>query len=284
MVACSAPPGEGTETTAPDDTAEAVANAAELIKNGELLYPATNSLFRYDVYKTHIIIVEYLSTETDVVVPETIETLPVLRIEKNAFKDCEHITSVKLPDTLVEIGNSAFEGCKNMATINLPKNIMSLGESVFENCDALTELTIPMSLNRIPQHMCDNCDNLVTVVWEDMEYDEANRVEKSIGSYAFYKCKKLTLLWIPDEVIDIGSVMVGEAPYLVIHGYTSSAAAHYASKNFIDFEVLDKENLATAIKDAQDEAAKREEESTTPGEPTEPTVSTQPTESTTPNE
>lgn len=279
LAACSPPP----DATEPTDQTVSAADAATLIATGELLYPAKNSLFRYDVYTTYVAITEYVGTATEVTIPDTLETLPVLVIAQGAFYEADNITSVIISDNVVEIRANAFEKCDNLQTVQLPKQLTTMGEAVFDGCISLKELTIPASLGYIPGSMCYDCQSLVTVVWEDVPYDANTFTEKSIADYAFAGCYNLSLLWIPDEVTSIGAMLSGETPYLTIHGYTSSAAAHYASEYFIDFEVLDKENLASAIKDAQDEAAKREEESTAP-ETTEPTVSTQPTEGTTPNE
>ena len=73
---------------------------------------------------------EYTSTTTDVTItglknksleslsiPEEITGVPVTKIAANAFDGCTAITSVKLPDTVTEIGNTAFNACKSMKKI-----------------------------------------------------------------------------------------------------------------------------------------------------------------------
>lgn len=269
LAACAPPDAtEPTDTTTPTTpNEEMVLNAEELIATGELLYPAKNDLFRYDVYTTYVAITEYVGSATTVEVPAKLEELPVLRIAKGAFAKT-HIENITIADSVVEIGSVAFEECQNLVSVKLPSQVTSIGTEAFTGCVSLKEITIPASLKNIPTYMCQGCKNLVTVVWEDIEEDDG--IKKTIGDFAFQSCKSLTMIWIPDEVTEIGNSAIPKNSFLTIHGYTSSAAAHYASKYFIDFEVLDKENLATAIKDAQDEAAKREEESTKPTESTTP--------------
>ena len=44
----------------------------------------------------------------DLIIPPTIDNFPVTRIGNDAFKDCSQLTSVAVPESVVEIGRSAF--------------------------------------------------------------------------------------------------------------------------------------------------------------------------------
>jgi len=52
-----------------------------------------------------------------------------------------NITSIKIPDTVIDIGSSAFQDCRTLATVDLPDNDIELGGSAFQNCKALTSIT-----------------------------------------------------------------------------------------------------------------------------------------------
>lgn len=56
----------------------------------------------------------------DLIIPDTIEGLPVTNISSYAFKDCANLTSVTVPNSVVEIGNAAFSGCSALEQLTLP--------------------------------------------------------------------------------------------------------------------------------------------------------------------
>lgn len=61
----------------------------------------------YDSYKN-----EYSGS---VVIPESVTngdvTYKVIRIGDDAFKDCDSLTSIVIPDAVTSIGDEAFRGC-----------------------------------------------------------------------------------------------------------------------------------------------------------------------------
>lgn len=72
-------------------------------------------------------ITKYNGSDSQVVIPDTIASLPVTVIASNAFANNAAITSVKIPESVVEIGGWAFENCTNLKEINLPANLKELG-------------------------------------------------------------------------------------------------------------------------------------------------------------
>ena len=117
-----------------------------------------------------IAIKKYLGSKQNVNIPPTIQGLPVTEIWKNAFYNCENITSVTIPDGVTSL--SGFYGCKSLESINIPNSVTSIKGSAFYFCSSLKNITIPDSVT-------------------------------SIGAYAFYECKKLTSVTIPDSVTSI---------------------------------------------------------------------------------
>ncbi len=59
-------------------------------------------------------------TEGDVVIPDTINGAPVTAIGDSAFKDCDKITSITIPDSVETIAPNAFEGCDGLTTVIIP--------------------------------------------------------------------------------------------------------------------------------------------------------------------
>ena len=53
----------------------------------------------------------------------------VIKIEKNAFKNCKKIKGTVTIDGLIQtIGNCAFMGCKNIKKVVFGKNVKTIGK------------------------------------------------------------------------------------------------------------------------------------------------------------
>ena len=78
------------------------------------------SSFTYSVSNNQVTITglsdEYL---TDLVIPDTIEDLPVTTIKENAFNGCSQVTSITVPNSVTSIGVGAFKGT-NPTKVTLP--------------------------------------------------------------------------------------------------------------------------------------------------------------------
>ena len=68
-------------------------------------------------------------------------TFNVIRIKKNAFKNCKKIKgTVKLDGALVEIGDNAFMGCTKIKKVNFGKNVKKIGAKAFYGCKSIKEV------------------------------------------------------------------------------------------------------------------------------------------------
>lgn len=56
----------------------------------------------------------------EIIVPETINNLPILKVEEDAFSQCTNAKSISIPDSVVEIYFGAFNGCRGLEKISLP--------------------------------------------------------------------------------------------------------------------------------------------------------------------
>ena len=101
----------------------------------------------------------------DVVIPSIVrygnKVYTVKVITTCAFDDNNNITSVKVPNTVVEISNHAFYGCENLSSIQLPNSIEKIGIGAFK-CTKIEEITIPEKVKEIYDHTL-RINNLKTV-------------------------------------------------------------------------------------------------------------------------
>jgi len=154
---------------------------------------------------------------------ETVELLMKNRLEEighHAFKDCWHLTNIKLPGSLKEIGGRAFEDCSNLQSINLPEGLKTIGEFAFGSCHRLQgSITIPGSLEDTGRGAFEYCYALEGVeiregvkrigngsfcVCTNLADVTIPTTVTSIGTTAFRSCKKLKRIAIPPSVKEIG--------------------------------------------------------------------------------
>ena len=116
-------------------------------------------------------------------------------IGKRAFKFCDFLTNIIIPESVTNIGEDAFSCCKSLTSINIPDCVTSIG--AFFDCDSLTSINIPDSVTSIGDYAFFGCDSLTSINIPDSV--------TSIGDYAFSDCKSLKSINIPDSVTSIGN-------------------------------------------------------------------------------
>lgn len=142
-------------------------------------------------------ITEYVGSEKDVIIPDTIEGETVTSIGSKAFRD-KKLTSVKLPESITIIEDKAFEK-NNLKSINLPEGLTYIGAGAFSS-NELSSVQIPKNIKEIPMASFSK-NNLKSVII-------SNGVT-SVGLGAF-KGNKIESLNIPDTVTNIGKMAFQE--------------------------------------------------------------------------
>ena len=120
----------------------------------------------------------------------------VTEIGGQAFRDCRGLTSIVIPHSVKSIGWHAFWGCSNLAEISITDGVESVGSQAFENTawfnaqpDGL--IYIGKAAYKYKGTMPDN----TAIVLKEGT--------KSLSHLAFYGCKGLVSLTIPESVTNI---------------------------------------------------------------------------------
>ena len=71
------------------------------------------------------------------------------KIGDEAFYKCTLLESIKLPSTLVEIGDSAFRDCHNLREVVFNDGLQKVGFRAFGDCSSLENVTLPSTIVEI---------------------------------------------------------------------------------------------------------------------------------------
>lgn len=99
-----------------------------------------------------------------------------------------------------ELPSGLFAGAKELTTVVLPQNIINISKSCFEDCKALVTMTIPESVTTIESSAFKNCESLPAI--------SIPSYVTSIGSEAFEDCKTLAVIEIPASVKDVAATFL----------------------------------------------------------------------------
>ena len=128
-------------------------------------------------------------------------------IGDEAFYNCNNLTSIVIPNSVIYIGDIAFGYCYSLTSIVIPNSVTSIGRGVIYRCDGLTNIIVepdnPVYDSR------DNCNAIIetstnTLIVGCMNTLIPNSVT-SIGFEAFSGCSGLTSIEIPNSVTSIGN-------------------------------------------------------------------------------
>ncbi len=140
-------------------------------------------------------------------------------MRQEAFRGCESLKSVKLPDNAVlelgvwafcdctsleeadlgkglsTVGASAFMGCKSLKKVNFG-HVEDIGNGAFNGCSALTDIVLPDTVLTIGESAFQDCTGLTS-------FDMGKHV-RNIKSNAFLRCSALETVKFSEALTSIG--------------------------------------------------------------------------------
>jgi hypothetical protein len=163
----------------------------------------------------------YTDSGEAVTIPDSINFLPVTTIGTYAFLNYSGLTSVTIPNSVINIGFEAFTGCSGLTSVTIGSNVTSIGDGAFGWCSGLTNVTIPNSVTNIGDNAFVFCSNLASTTigcpnlgnWfcglPSLTSVTLLNSVTNIVSGAFGGCSGLTSVIIPASVIGIGDGAFG---------------------------------------------------------------------------
>lgn len=149
--------------------------------------------YLFVIYDENAILAAYIGDDTELTLPSAPGGIEY-KIGNSIFKYNKSITSVIIPEGVTAIGDDAFFQCNNLTEVSLPNSLISIGYRSF----AVTKVRSII--------MGDNVISIGNEAFLNSRLEEIRLSSnlKTIGWKAFYGCDKLTSIDIPAGVTEIG--------------------------------------------------------------------------------
>ena len=168
-------------------------------------------------------------------IPDTVE-----EVSERAFNDTVSLTSVTIPDSVINLGyhtfmgsgvesvtvgagvetiyDNTFSGCMSLREVIFRGDVMSISNGAFSDCSSLKTLNLPSTVIDVYSSAFRGCSSLESITLPNLLYIGSNTFEGCtslkevnlpvgltvINPYAFKGCSSLESISIPDTVTDIG--------------------------------------------------------------------------------
>ena len=109
-----------------------------------------------------------------------------------AFDGYTALTSVTLPDGLLDIGNFAFDSCSSLSSITIPSTVYHIGRGAFIGCNGLTSAILPSNIDKIEEIALQDCEALTSITIPEGV--------KVIEGEAFKNCTSLSSVTLPNSL------------------------------------------------------------------------------------
>lgn len=129
----------------------------------------------------------------DVVVPAEIDGFTVDVIGISVFKG-DAITSLTLPETVLELRSNAVSSCENLTSVTLPQSLVVINRMNFFSCTTLSEITIPAGVRYIGDTSFRFCDALRKITFEG--------VCPAIDMDCFTTLPEDAVAYVPDDQLE----------------------------------------------------------------------------------
>ena len=169
-------------------------------------------------------------TDTDLVIPKSIDGYPVTAIEKHAIRELKKLTSIFIPDCVTSIEMPLLYDCPALVSITVDENnpnyhsdgncliettsktllkgcnasvipsdgsVTSIGTSAFSDCAGLKSIVIPEGISLIREGAFRNCDGLTSVSIPASVH--------TIENCAFFSCENLKSVQLSSGLVRIES-------------------------------------------------------------------------------
>lgn len=139
LVSCTIDPEKGNESDSLSSAKESSSLSSLEEAKGNISFVLNEDGQSYSVTGD----INYLVTG-EIIVPSTYNGLPVTRVKEKAFSH-SHMSSIRLPDTIIEIGEYAFGDCYGLREVSFGNGLTIIGDYAFAYSPGIEKISIPDS-------------------------------------------------------------------------------------------------------------------------------------------
>ena len=164
--------------------------------------------FSFSTNNGSLTITGYTGSASIVVIPATTNGYSVTAIGTLAFLDAT-FTSITIPNSISTIGDFAFYACLNVTKFDIPASVTNISPSAFNFTYAATNFNVDAANPAYSSPggvLMDKAQKLLVQYPANLAlttYAISNTVTR-IGDWAFYYCRNLQGVIIPESVTNIG--------------------------------------------------------------------------------
>lgn len=191
----------------PDDVIEAYEEKLEAAFGNYEAVPAQDLTYQVSEDGTEVLLTGYTGSELVVILPDTVDGLPVTAVAEDAFKGMGNMKALYIPDSVQAIGFGALKGCKSLSTLRTPVvevaahpyfgalfGAASYEINAAEVPDALTTLIVGGAVEQISDYAFFDCNSITCISLPD--------TLKTIGKFAFWGCASLEYLNLSETALE----------------------------------------------------------------------------------
>lgn len=199
-----------TESFAPDISGKTAAPVAAASSTPE--YPDGYDVGHPEYYEFArledgtLAVTKYIGAASRIVLPSSVDGVPVTAIRDNAFYQQNTLEEVIIPEGVTRIGSRAFGSCKRLTTVRIPGTVTEIGENPFVDCGEFSVLLLD------EENTAFRFEDGFLIDLRDMRLiagiGHSGRVVipegiRTIGGSAFKGNERMTEVVIPEGVVNV---------------------------------------------------------------------------------
>lgn len=212
------------------------------VDDGNSSYSSDENGVLFTKDKSELIKFPNNSEESSYVIPEG-----VVSLADNSFENCHRLNSVKIPASVITVGNGVFFNCSlGFITVDSANQNYSNDENgVLFTKDKTELIQYPLNSKETAYIIPEG-----TLKVKDSAFHNAANVERivvaesvtSIEDSAFFLCDKLEYVHIPETTTEIGEKIISNSAYICSES-ENCFAKEYATVNQIPFKICNNHNI-----------------------------------------
>ena len=125
--------------------------------------PSDNGVI-YKIENNSATVYNIIPTKVSYEILNVINQKSVTSVRDKAFRGCDKLVYVTIPNSVTHIGNEGFNDCTVLSNVVIGTGVINIGSQAFQNA-ALTYVTIPDSVTSIGSHAFVGCSALASVIF-----------------------------------------------------------------------------------------------------------------------